>query len=281
MNADHIVITGDLTSNADSRDLRTIRRLFESLGIMKSSKLTVIAGNHDIFGGPQLADDVLAFPERCKTLDYGEKLSIFQDSFAELFADTITMSSRGYPFLKRLQNVCLMGFNSIAEYSMLQNPVGSNGIVASEAHGQARALAKHHAWDAAQTRMVLLHHHTFRPKDVSHLHVADGISTSGIASRIEQLTLKLYGKRALFKLFKAIQVNVVLHGHIHFTGSYVRDGIACLNSAGAVFPAFRGGGYYYNIIELDGMNREFAAIRLGKKVMVPLQLDNSVITAGE
>src|ERR1035438_3788513 len=40
MNADHIILTGDLTSNADTRDLRTIRRLFESLGIMKSSKLT-------------------------------------------------------------------------------------------------------------------------------------------------------------------------------------------------------------------------------------------------
>jgi 3',5'-cyclic AMP phosphodiesterase CpdA len=277
---DHILITGDLTSNADTRDLRTVRRLFESLGIMKSSKLTVIVGNHDIFGGPHLADDVLAFPDRCKTLDYKEKLSIFQDTFAELFSDTITMNQQGYPFLKRVQNVCLMGFNSIAEHSMLQNPVGSNGMITSDEQRQARALARHHAWCSADNRIVLLHHHTFRPKDVSHLQVADGISTSGIAARLEQLTLKLYGKRALFKLFRAIDVNVILHGHIHFTGSYTRDGIACLNGAGAVFPAFRGGGYYYNLIEINGSNREFSTVQLGKKVMVPLQQDNTVVMSG-
>ena len=279
LNADHIIITGDLTSNADTRDLRTVRRLFESLGIMKSSKLTVIVGNHDIFGGPHLADDVLAFPERCKTLDYDEKLSIFQDTFAELFSDTITMCQQGYPFLKRVQNVCLMGFNSIATHSMLQNPVGSNGTISTEAQGQARALSQHHAWRAAESRIVLLHHHTFRPKDVSHLQVADGISASGIAARLEQLTLKLYGKRALFKLFNAVDVNIILHGHIHFTGSYMRDEIACLNGAGAVFPAFRGGGYYYNMIEVDGRDREFSVVRLGKNIMVPLQPDNIAVMA--
>ncbi|HEX5316488.1 MAG TPA: metallophosphoesterase, partial [Candidatus Kapabacteria bacterium] len=186
LNADHIIITGDLTSNADTRDLRTIRRLFESLGIMKSSKLTVIVGNHDIFGGPHLADDVLAFPERCKSLDYDEKLSIFQDTFAEAFADTITMSPHGYPFLKRVQNACLMGFNSVAEHSMLQNPVGSNGVITNEAQEQSKLLAQHHAWRAADMRIALLHHHTFRPKDVSHLQVISGISTSGIAARLEQ-----------------------------------------------------------------------------------------------
>src|ERR1039457_4673226 len=106
--ADHIIITGDLTSNADARDLLTVRRLFESLGILKSSKLTVIVGNHDIFGGPHLADDLLSFADRCRKLDFDEKVSIFQDMFAELFADTITMDAGGYPFLKRVKNVCLL-----------------------------------------------------------------------------------------------------------------------------------------------------------------------------
>lgn len=275
--ADHIILTGDLTSNAEARDLRSVRRLFESLGIMRSSKLTVIVGNHDIFGGPHLAEDVLSFPERCRTLDYNEKLAIFQDTFAELFADTITMSPQGYPFLKRVQEVCLMGFNSIAEHSNLQNPVGSNGTITSEAQEQARALMHHHAWRSAQTRIALLHHHTFRPKDISHLEIADGISQSGIASRLEQLTLKLYGKRQLFKLLKFAKVDAVLHGHIHFTGAYTRDGIACLNGGGAVFPVVRGGGYFYNLIDLMGTEREFSAIHVSKTLTNPLPEGNTLV----
>ncbi len=277
--ADHIIITGDLTSNADARDLRTVRRLFESLGIMKSSKLTVVVGNHDIFGGPHLADDVLSYPGHCQRLDYAEKLAIFQDTFAELFSDTITMSREGYPFLKRVQDVCLMGFNSIAEHSAVKNPVGSNGLITDEAQEQARALSQHHAWRSAGSRIVLLHHHTFRPKDVSHLEVADGFSQSGIAARLEQWTLKLYGKRQLFKFLKFAGVDIVLHGHIHFTGAYLRDGIQCLNGAGAVYPVFRGGGYFYNRIELEGTSRECSAIRVDKKVIVPIPENNTVVMA--
>jgi 3',5'-cyclic AMP phosphodiesterase CpdA len=276
MNADHIVITGDLTSNADSRDLRTVRRLFESLGIMKSSKLTVIVGNHDIYGGPHLADEVLSFPEKCKTTDYDEKLSIFQDTFAELFTDTITMHPQGYPFLKRLRkndraSVCLMGFNSIARHSLIKNPVGSNGLIEKETRDEVLELAAHHAWKTAPARIVLIHHHLFRNRDIAHLEIADGISPRGLASRIEQRTLKLHGKRHLFKLFDKIGVDMILHGHVHFTGQYVRHDMDCLNGAGAVYPAFRSGGYFYNLIELDARGEkidnplEFSSVKVEKK----------------
>ncbi len=274
--ADHVIITGDLTSNADVRDLLTVRRLFESFGILKSSKLTIIVGNHDIFGGPHLADDLLSFPDRCRKLDYEEKVSIFQDTFSELFADTITMDAQGYPFLKRVKNVCLLGFNSIAHYSLLQNPVGSNGIITPDAHQQALGLAKHHAWSTASIKIGLLHHHTFRPRDVSHLELADGISRGGIAARIEQRTLKLHGKRQLFKLFKAIGMDMLLHGHIHFTGNYVRDGILCYNGGGAVYPVFRGGGYYYNLIEVTGKRHSSIAVKVEKNVTKALQKINSL-----
>jgi 3',5'-cyclic AMP phosphodiesterase CpdA len=274
--ADHIIITGDLTSNADVRDLLTVRRLFESFGILKSSKLTVIVGNHDVFGGPHLADDLLGFPDRCRKLDHDDKVSIFQDTFAELFADTITMDVGGYPFLKRVKNVCLLGFNSIARHSLIQNPVGSNGIISPEAHQQAFGLAKHHAWNTASARIALLHHHTFRPRDVGHLELADGISRGGIAARIEQRTLKLHGKRQLFKLFKAIEVDMVLHGHIHFTGSYLRDNITCMNGGGAVYPVFRGGGHYYNLIETEGKQHICTAIKVEKRLTRTLQQHNTI-----
>jgi predicted phosphodiesterase len=273
MNADHIVITGDLTSNADTRDLRTIRRLFESLGIMKSTKLTIIVGNHDIYGGPHLADEVMSFPERCRTCDYDEKLSIFQDTFAELFSDTITMNPSGYPFLKRLRkndraSVCLMGFNSVARHSLIKNPVGSNGHIPKEAQAEALELAGHHAWKTAPARIVLVHHHLFRNRDIAHLEIADGISSRGLASRIEQRTLKLHGKRHIFKLFEKIGVDIILHGHVHFTGEYARHGINCLNGGGAVYPTFRAAGYFYNLIELDGQSGKVESQLVSRSVKV-------------
>ena len=262
--ADHIVITGDITSNGDARDLRTVRRLFESLGIMASSKLTVIPGNHDLYGGPHLADEVLGFPERCRVTDLAEKLAIFQDTFAELFPDSITNGS-AYPFLKRVRGVCFLGLNSVAEYSLIDNPVGSNGRIDAMQQANIRLLAEHHAWKLAAQRMVLVHHHLFRPKDISHLQLTAGITSKSIAALLEQRTLKLHGKRQLVKLFQEIGVDSVLHGHVHFTGEYTRKGIGCINSAGAVYPVECGTGYYYHLIEAVATEHQVKMVRVPPK----------------
>jgi len=252
--ADHVVITGDLTSNGDARDLRSVRRLFESLGILASSKLTLIPGNHDLYGGPHLAEEVLGFPERCRTTDLNEKLAIFQDTFAEVFTDSI-QTDAAYPFLKKVRNICFLGLNSITEYSLLDNPVGSNGRIGAEQQTRIRRLSKHHAWQTASQRIVLIHHHLFRPKDVSHLQLADGVTSKNIAALIEQRTLKLHGKRSLLQLCKEIDVDLILHGHVHFTGDYERKGIAYLNSAGSIYPVERGQGYFYHLVDLKDGDR--------------------------
>ena len=260
--ADHIVITGDLTSNGDTRDLRAIRRLFESLGLLSSSKLTLIPGNHDIYGGPHLAEELLSFPERCKQCDYDEKLAIFQDIFAELFTDTISQNGASYPFLKRVRNICFLGLNSVARHSLIENPVGSNGEIPKRDRADVLELVKHHAWETATERIVLLHHHLFRRKDISHLTIPDGITGGGLVPMLEQRTLKLHGKRHILKLFENIGVDLVLHGHVHFTGEYTRHEITCLNGAGSVYPVERGDGYYYPLIDLKAYRREIAAIKL-------------------
>lgn len=253
MNADHIVITGDLTSNADIRDLRTIRRLFESLGILSPNKLTIVPGNHDIFGGPHLAEDVLVFPKHCRQTDYAEVVAIFQETFAELFTSTITATGAAYPFLKRVGQTCFLGINSVAEHSMLDNPVGSNGMIVKADRTAIEKLAKHHAWSTAGTRIVLMHHHLFRKKDVAHLAIAGEVNRGDIAARIEQRTLKLHGKRRMLKLFSSVGVDMILHGHIHFTGSYSRHGLSCINSAGAVYPETRDHGFTYHLIDTTPM----------------------------
>ena len=173
-----------------------------------------------------------------------------------------------------------MGFNSISRHSLIKNPVGSNGEIPKEIHPEIIELAAHHAWKTAPARIVLVHHHLFRNRDIAHLEIADGISSRGLAARIEQRTLKLHGKRHLFKLFDKIGVDMVLHGHVHFTGHYSRHEIDCLNGAGAVYPAFRTGGYFYNLIEMDAKSSkidtqmEFRSVKVEKKETKTLHPDN-------
>ena len=279
--ADHIVLTGDLTSNADARDLRTTRRLFETLGIMSASKLTIVPGNHDIYGGPHLAEELLGFPDRCKTTDYDEKLSIFQDTFSELFSDTI-ISGRSYTFLKRIRNVCFLGLNSNARHSLLNNPVGSNGEVGKPDRKEITELTKHHAWQTASQRIVLMHHHLFRRKDLDHLRLPDGVTSVGIAALLEQRTLKLHGKRHILKTFGEIGADMVLHGHVHFTAEYERHGIVCLNGAGAVHPISRSDGFNYFVIDVKPYQREISMVELPKKISeatVSSSDGNNLVTA--
>ena len=66
---DHLVITGDLTHNADYEDLEILRNLFQEYGLLNSERLSLVIGNHDIFGGPQAAEEVFQFPEKCKQID--------------------------------------------------------------------------------------------------------------------------------------------------------------------------------------------------------------------
>ena len=80
------MITSDLTSNADRRDLAALLELFDQLDILDASRLTVVSGNHDIYGGPHLAEEVLSFPKRCQQCDYDELVGKFQEAFAPLFA---------------------------------------------------------------------------------------------------------------------------------------------------------------------------------------------------
>jgi 3',5'-cyclic AMP phosphodiesterase CpdA len=48
--ADHLVITGDLTDNADESDWLLLRNQLNKRKLLNSKFLTVLPGNHDIFG---------------------------------------------------------------------------------------------------------------------------------------------------------------------------------------------------------------------------------------
>ena len=59
--ADHLVITGDLTDNASEKDFEILRNLFRKNGLLNSERLSLVIGNHDIFGGLQSAEEIFFF----------------------------------------------------------------------------------------------------------------------------------------------------------------------------------------------------------------------------
>ncbi len=261
--ADHIAFTGDLTSNADERDLLACRTMFRELGILNAERLSLIIGNHDIFGGPHLADELLQFPSRCSNRDYEHYLTRFHDTFAATFAGTDGPDHSPFPFAKVIGNVALIGLNSVARQSALRNPVGSNGEVADREMDELVMLLKDKEIKHCDHRIVMVHHHLFRRKDESELHTPP--ETNMIVERIEQATLKLRGKRKLLKTLNAGKVGMVLHGHVHFTAAYTRKGIACLNGAGAVYPVNPREELKYNLITVDKKTITHKVIVVGKE----------------
>lgn len=245
--ADHIVITGDISSSADERDLLATRALFDKLKILDASKLTLVIGNHDIFGGPHLAEEVLSFPRACRECLYHHKLYAFQRIFQPLFSE-VYYESNPYPFVKLVKDVAIIGLNTVAEYSQYRNPVGSNGAIDDHQFESLRAMLDTAVVRDAKHRVVAMHHHLFRRKDEKHLHSYS--TPKGLFSTIEQETLKLRKKRRLLALLEKADVQTVLHGHVHFTGDYPRRKVRCYNAAGAIYPLMATESHSYNLLTI-------------------------------
>lgn len=240
--ANHIVISGDLSSDADERDLKDCRKLFAELGILREDKLTLVIGNHDIYGGPHLAEDLFGFPSRCRRAEYDDRVMRFADIFAETFPSALRPLGRPFPFLKMVSRTAILGLNSVARHSHLKNPFGSNGRVADDELAAASLLLELPAATLAHNRIAVLHHHFIdEPEGGSEL------PTSNLIRKIEGETLKLRHKSNVVKSFIKGKVDLVLHGHVHVTSQYKYQGLRVSNGGGAVMPLLPGQGYAYNL----------------------------------
>lgn len=252
---DHVALTGDITSNADERDFLAVRKLLLELDLLHADRTSVIPGNHDIYGGPQLADDVLSFPEHCRRTDYKDQLTRFAEFFPELLESTTTIDNDPFPYAKMVDSMCLVGINSVAEHSFLQNPVGSNGRISAGDDERLRSLLGLPAVQRAEKRIIMLHHHLFPTRDARRLQ--ESTKSFGLIQLLEHGTLKLRGKRRFMSILKSGAVDLILHGHVHFTTRYEREGIPCFNSAGAIMPINPEATEYY-VLSLE---EELKAVR--------------------
>lgn len=228
LKVDHLVVTGDISADAREQDFRLSRSIFHGYGLLNSAKMTVVPGNHDIFGGVHTPEDALAFPRRCKKTDYTRRLREFIEHFHELFEGCAFVSNKHpFPYLKPLGELLLVGLNSVAEFSTVKNPVGSNGLVDDEQQQQLETLLSSGLF-RKRWRIALIHHHFNKmPLQVNG-------TMQSVWTAIERQTMKLRGKKSLMKMLRKQGIDLVLHGHVHENSEYRRKRLRFLNGGGTV-----------------------------------------------
>jgi 3',5'-cyclic AMP phosphodiesterase CpdA len=240
LGAEHFVFSGDISDNAHQNDFLILRKILETYNLFKADKATVVIGNHDIFGGVQTGQDVIKFPSKCVKTDYKGKVQIFFENFAELFENAFFPNDNNpFPFAKVLQDVVLIGINSIDQYSKIKNPFASNGHVTKMQRKNLQSIFDAESF-SDKVKIAVIHHHFFK----------DGNSTAssenGLWNKIESFTMKLRGKKKLIKLFDENKINLVLHGHSHEVAEYERKGIRFVNAGGSIENLIEENqGYYF------------------------------------
>ncbi len=167
-----------------------------------------------------------------------------------MFSGTIQISDKSpFPYLKPLDNVLLIGLNSVARYSAIKNPVGSNGSVDECSQRQLDRILSSGRFGRARS-IVLVHHHFNKMS-----HRTDG-SMQTVWKAFERQTMKLRGKKELMRLFARHRVDAVLHGHYHENREYTRQGVRFINGGGSVL------GLEPSMLRLNILHVGAAGIRL-------------------
>jgi 3',5'-cyclic AMP phosphodiesterase CpdA len=197
---------------------------------------------------------------------------MFAEYFREAFEDILPERSSGtFPYAKILGDIMLIGVNSIAEYSRIRNPLGSNGEVSEAEHRHLQRLISDPAF-ASKRKIVLIHHHFHKLGKI-----AEGTMHS-LWEAMERQTMKLRGRKELVTMFREANVEIVLHGHVHENREYFRKGVRFLNGGGAVIdrdspdPKVN-----FLIVTTDGIQTEMhrvpvdtSFVRSGRIVLEPL-----------
>jgi 3',5'-cyclic-AMP phosphodiesterase len=221
---DHIVLTGDIVDVANFDDLYRLREIFESHGILNWEKVTIIPGNHDIFGKYEFKGDGMLKTAARAASAVGLKYQDRMQEFCEVFRETITeepVLNSTFPFIKILQGgkngIAIVSFNSVLEWTVAMNPVGSRGRIDDR---QLADIQSPEIVDLLKDKFVIsLSHHAY------HIY-----NPRNAADSVFLWSMELVGKESYLQAMKKIGVKVALHGHYHRIMDYHIEGIHFINS---------------------------------------------------
>jgi len=221
---DHLVMTGDIVDVANFDDLYRLRDVLAKNNVLSWEKITIIPGNHDIFGKYEFSGDglreTLVRAVQATGMSYLKKLHNFCDIFRETITSDAQISTY-FPFIKILDGatsgVAIVSFNSVLEWSARRNPAGSRGYIhATERYAveQPEILAALH-----DKFVVALCHHAFRIYEPSNA-----------LDQAFLWSMELMEREAYLKTLKKIGAKIALHGHYHKAEDYRIDGVHFINS---------------------------------------------------
>jgi 3',5'-cyclic AMP phosphodiesterase CpdA len=260
-NVDHLVITGDISDDSHYEDFEELRELLDKYDFLSSERLSIVVGNHDIFGGIQSAEDILHFPERCKHTEYETKILEFNAFFQEAFDNCVFKSNNNsYPFAKIFNDVLIIGMNSTHKYSPFKNPIASNGGVDAYQLLEVKKILDNYN-ENIRHRLILIHHH------FNKIALQPQNFVKSIWKQIEKQTMKLRKRKRIINFFAENKIDLVLHGHLHNSEEYKRKNVRFIN-AGASIKNESFEDLYLNIIKIeDKITYNLEVIKPGRDFM--------------
>lgn len=251
-NCDHVIISGDIADNPLPEDFRFASELLKEYDLTDFNKITIVPGNHDIFGGAAKGIDGIKFIYECRQTDYKKNLDLFTENFSEAF-----VNSGIFPFVKILRNVALIGINSIDKWSLNKNPEGSNGKISAGDYEKIEKILKSKKLNGLH-KIIVMHHHFALPDE------SEENKAHPLWLRVIEWKMKLRGKKKLLRLFEKNNVKLVLHGHTHISEIYTEGKITFVNSSASSIPLTDDQKKYYHIIEIPGSEGEAVNIKIEK-----------------
>jgi Icc protein len=220
---DHILMTGDITDVPNLSDLLGVRSILEDTGFYNWERLTILPGNHDVFGkyGERKARQQLSLnpdmvPRLSRKKNYEEKINAFCNVFQKAFVAEDSAVDNFFPFVKIIGNVAIVGFNTVMEWSVISNPIGSRGRI------DAEELAMIDQPEIAQMlsgkTVIAVMHHAYTLYEPGT--TLDKAFVWG---------MELVDKEATLKTLQHIHTKLVLHGHFHRAEIYREGGIVFVN----------------------------------------------------
>lgn len=240
----HLIITGDLIHNPQEQNYTVLKRILKKYGYWDYNKLTVTIGNHEIFGG---AEKTHTFPYQCKCTNYDDEVRKFLLFFKEiLFSGNIN----DFPIIKEInERIVLIIINSVARWSKNQNPIGSNGYVDSVQMKKIDDSLKNDKYENF-FKIAVIHHHFYYTADNSY----DEMHRLWLYSERDTMVMHNYG--TVFKLLKRNNIDLILHGHTHYTNVYRKGNLKIVNSSGCIKPLSQVKEKLYTIIEIKEKDKK-------------------------
>jgi len=217
---DHVIITGDITDVASEKDMIQIKNMFERNGLLDWKKMTIIPGNHDLFGKFEFNPErVVSNAVNASGINSLRKLKVFCEIFRELMTPD-NYANYYFPFVKIFdgedEHVALVAFNSVFEFSLANNPIGSRGYIREE---EMNAMLEPEVLKLLEDKFVIsLTHHAYNV-----------ITPTTPYEQAYVWTMELINRNEYVDTLRKINAKIALHGHVHKVEVYKVGDITFMN----------------------------------------------------